>query len=789
MTNFFKNLVTISALSILTTTYLNAQLIEIPFESKTKTSSLIIEGAVTRSEPFIATDGIVYTANEIEISRILKGTDFPDNKVTVITMGGQVGSLLVTWSHFLTLKKGETGVFFLQPTNRPNIEGKGFPNVLMEVYSSSQGFLRYFTDKGKTITIDPFNRYSNIQLQVFDKIAQLTGEVAKTTQQPAIMNLAGEGNCVIYSFEPIKEFQNFKIGADIKVRMETGSYELYQSVVVLEYDTTFFGANIVQNGALELYDGDISSSSSYSLSATDLAPNKLEVKLETVSGFTSLYTIGEQKSFLARVYITIVDPLGNFGVSFDYDAMGQGNLFYDDALQQATRFECVDIDNQVFPFVCPDVVSFTTSTGTDTVAAGVGDVVTIIGSDFGTPSGSIPPAGSSVLFRRVRQIGSPSHEWMLPIQGDYTTWTDTLIRVRVPSFGLEELGGDFSFVHAGTGSVGVIRDGCIDSTVAKLYVKFTAVNEGYLDGSGIPTATPRKLTSRNGEGGYDLYFTTSYDTLNGGTAVPAFKRALTTWRCATGVNFRIKDFADIPAAYLANACKIDYGNMPAGVPSSLIAYTDIDQFDFCAATSTVVWFAYLKKFDLIFNDDYTWYTGESDTVPLNWVDTVDMETTALHELGHAHLLAHSNNPENQMYHLANEYRRDLREDDLCGGKHIVQISAVDTIPSCQPAMQKVPFSECDISTSVIAINGRNLEIIFYPNPATEIIQVEISGEELKEELKYGIFNNLGQIQARGKLTNIFGKNSIGIHSLPKGGLYFVIYEGGFPAGTFKFIKL
>lgn len=775
-------------MSVLTSTYLNAQLIEVSFERKAESSPLIVEGEVTRSEPFTATDGRVYTANEIEINRILKGTDFPENKVTVITMGGQVGSLLVTWSHFLTLKNGEKGVFFLQPTNRPTIEGRGFPNLPMEVYSSSQGFLKYFLDKGKTVAVDPFNRYGDVQTQVFDRVAQLVGEAAKTLNMP---EGDGEGKCVIYSIEPIHEFENFKIGADIKVRTEAGSYKLYQSLVVLEYDTSFFGANIVQSGALELYDGDISSPSSYTLTATDLAPNKLEVKLEVASGFTSLYTIDEQKSFLARVYLAIADPLGNFEVSFDYDAMEQGNLFYDDATQQAKGFECVEIDNEVFPLVCPDVVSFTTSTGTDTVAAGIGDVMTILGSDFGTPSGSIPPAGSSVLFTRTEQNGSPPHEWMLPMPGDYITWTDTLIRVRVPSIGYDSLNAPIvpSFIHAGTGIIGVIRDGCIDTTTSELYVKFSAYTDAYLGAGNIASATARKLTTRNGEGGYDLYFTPTFDTLNGGNAVPAFKRALTTWRCATGVNFRIKDFSEIPPEFQDNACKIDYGTMPAGIPSTQIAYTDIPEVPpFCAGSSTDVWYSYLEKFDLIFGNTVTWHTG-TDMPSINWVDTVDLETTALHELGHAHLLTHSNNKPNLLHWNANQYQWTIPDDDLCGGLHIVQISAVDTLPSCQPAMQKVPFSECDISTNIISILKENIEVEFYPNPTSGFLHIELTENNSSTEFEYKIFNTVGQYLKSGRIDNIIGTNQIDVRTIPSGVSYFVIYENGNALGTFKFIKI
>ena len=213
MTKFFKNLVAILALSILTNSYMNAQLFEIPLAVKIEMATLIVEGEVTKSESYFGTDNEIYTAHEIEISKILKGTEFADRKLTVITLGGEVEGNTTTWSHLLTLEKGEKGVYFLTPTNSPTIgERKGFPDSSFEVFSSLQGFLKYRTSDGKTTAVDPFNEYSDLQEQVFGEVARKTNEVMKPVEQPNSSVESDGEKCIIYSLEPITEFADFSIG-------------------------------------------------------------------------------------------------------------------------------------------------------------------------------------------------------------------------------------------------------------------------------------------------------------------------------------------------------------------------------------------------------------------------------------------------------------------------------------------------------------------------------------------------------------------------------------------------
>lgn len=771
----------------------HAQLYEISFDQRLDQSSLIVEGKVIETKSYRGNDGKIYTANKIQVFSVLKG-NLQNPKITIITLGGTVGSKRETWTNVLTLSKHQTGVFFLTTTHRPLSEEIEDLNNVYEVYSSSQGFLRYSEDKNKIMVAKaPFNHYQKNHLiqNIREKTNQFISISSNQTGNPE--DLTG----VEYSIQNVSVSGNV-VDFDIYVEGLWGSYDLTRSELIIEYDPTVLGSNINSNGIITVTKGTVSNSPNYNLGVGDINPNELSVKIEALNTGFGLYTITNLQEQLIHIQITSPNA-GNPDVKFDEANMQQLSEYLDqnnlsEAFQQVFAIGSVN-DIGGGSSYSPSITGFSPNV----VAAGIGDTVTITGSGFGF-GGTQPPSGSSVLFTKTKQNGATAHDWMLPMPGDYISWTDTEIKVRVPSIGYED--DDLSvlttpttpaFIHAGTGIIGVKtggNNGTIDTSTTQLYVRFSAYTDAYLGTNGA-TATSRKLVSRNGTGGYDLYFTPSFKAFNGGQGIEAFKRALSTWRCATGVNFRIKELANIPSIYQANACKVDYGSMPIGVPATQIAYTYLpDVAPFCASSPTDVWYSYLERFDLVFSDTaiLNWHTTV-DTPAINWTNTIDFETTAVHELGHTHLLTHTNNLPNLMHWLGNEYHRTIPNDDLLGGLYIVQISAVDTIPACQPAMQKVPSSECDITTGLWSIIKDDISVTFYPNPATSIINVEITSNDVKGELKYQISNNIGQLLSSGQLINKTGINSINVQDLPIGILYFTIYVDGIRSNTFKIIKI
>ena len=537
-------------------TFLFAQLYEISLDQKIDESQIIVEGKVVKDEAFIGNDDRIYTAHKIEIQRILKGVNFRGTHLTIVTRGGEIDERITTWSHLLTLREGEAGIFFLQETNQPVPSLRGFPSTNFEVFSSSQGFLKYTEGLGGQVAASPFQKYEDIENSLIKPIALRAGENIK--ELVAGKNKEEGKKCIIYTFEPIlgTAFNPIKIGADIKVRSPQGSFDLFKSLVIVEYDTLFFGSNVASNGTIELYDGDISGMSNYNLTVTDLAANKVEIKLTSIGSANQLFTITEQKSFLARVYLQIANPFGTGIVSFDNDAMEQGNLYYDPSTSTTKPFNCITIENEVFPSACPIILSF----NPPTAAAGVGQqslndppipgVITIVGENFGTPGiNEYKPPHIKLGFTNAGPSGA---DWCFPPERDIISWSEDTIVVRVPSLNED---GDIK-TYSGTGQLLIWNtdEDCFSYSTDSLYVPFAVTNRSNLySPSQTRESILTKMVDANGEGGYDLYFGDNILTLD--SVEQSFERALNTWRCTTKVNMVIKPKSEI--ADLSKACLID----------------------------------------------------------------------------------------------------------------------------------------------------------------------------------------------------------------------------------------
>lgn len=154
---------------------LNAQLYEVKLDEKAEKATLIVEGKVIEKTSFWnAAHTMIYTANKVEVYKAFKGTNVPAT-MEVLTQGGSVGNDYVEASDLLTLEKGNIGTFFCFP-NAINLRSPA-GNVLYDVYSSSQGFLRYDLENNKAFA--PFVEYPDIEGNLYPLLKQKTGRAIK----------------------------------------------------------------------------------------------------------------------------------------------------------------------------------------------------------------------------------------------------------------------------------------------------------------------------------------------------------------------------------------------------------------------------------------------------------------------------------------------------------------------------------------------------------------------------------------------------------------------------------
>jgi hypothetical protein len=242
------------------------------------------------------------------------------------------------------------------------------------------------------------------------------------------------------------------------------------------------------------------------------------------------------------------------------------------------------------------------------IAAGSKEILTINGTGFGSTQGT-----SYVQFKDADDGGL---SWVTPAAGEYISWTDTQIRVEVPT-------------SAGTGQIRVVT-GSTSTSTGSLTVTYNLVNiTGYNSAAYFPT-----LLNDNGSGGYTFTFCTDITT----NANTYFTKSLTEWVCNSDINWYINSTTTtIDAVASDNVNVVRFGVLGSGV----LGETSVWQASCSSNTSWVI-----TEIDMTFSSSANFYYGTGTPGGTQY----DFYTIALHELGHAHLLGHAINTGTMMHY-------------------------------------------------------------------------------------------------------------------------------------------
>ncbi len=753
------------------------QLYEVDFNKKTRNSTFIVEGEVIKSESYYGSDNEIYTANEILVYKTFKGNDVPE-RLTVITLGGTIGNEITTWTHLLELSLGEAGVFFLEPSKRPKPHQLDFSQNFFNVYASSQGFLKYIFDDGKISASAPFEYYANITDDLYETFRQKVG----IPTIYLVPEWEDEEKCITYLFEVSQPNpQSFlELEALVSVKSTQGQFYLHKSSIIAEYNSDVLGGSIIQNEVLEAEYIGISASTNYTVFATDLTAN--QVKIEVVSNTSdafSMFLIGDSYTSLVKLKLTLQE-LADPGFLLDETQMIHNSEYFNPDTERPERFECIRVEGDFeVKIACspPVITSFTTSyLPPDTVRAGTQDTLTIRGMCFDTIKGT-----SEVEFTDANTGPIPVN-WVAPLDGDYVLWSDTLIKVLVPS--VTKTGVPNS---AGTGRFRINRgaSGIVTSTT-DLYIPFAATNHG-TGTFNNPANKSLKIyvPNRNGLGGQSLYYASNFkaDT----SAVNAFERGLEKWRCTTFINYRVQDSTAVPDIF--HAGRIEYDSLPVGAITTLASTGNMTFF--CPDSTGFIPGSERRRFTIKFNSNLNWHTDTLMPTPLP-ANTYDLESRAVHELGHAHLLNHSNNSNDLMYYTdvtpPSEYRRVIEPNDKSGGNYIVQIS-INPPASCPTAMTPLTTANCGGTSNVVDLgNNNSITVTLFPNPTNHELHVLIDDQNLNSVIEFEaeIYNVVGH---RVLLNDINESDTaIDVSALPPGVYILRLNHVGKLVRTFKIIK-
>lgn len=288
------------------------------------------------------------------------------------------------------------------------------------------------------------------------------------------------------------------------------------------------------------------------------------------------------------------------------------------------------------------------SNGNFEVHAGVGDQLSITGTDFGDEPGSVlfPDANSG----GNRYISALAHQ--------IKEWSDKRIVLEVPYL-------------AGTGKIRIDKANG-ESLIGEedVPIRYDHINVQYTDNNGR-RAYETQLTSDNGSGGYHFRFEADFAENAG--ASKAFRSLIDTWACTTGVNFQIGEVTEVDedASDGINIVRFDNGDELGG---RTLAYAR-SRYRGCYQGETIKW--YVNEIEVVVNDDYDWYYGDG----LPGASQFDFETVMLHEIGHTQQLGHVINA-NEVMHFAvgpQQQKRSLSHIDTIGGVFVTDKSTAEAV--------------------------------------------------------------------------------------------------------------
>ncbi len=389
------------------------------------------------------------------------------------------------------------------------------------------------------------------------------------------------------------------------------------------------------------------------------------------------------------------------------------------------------------------ITNFSPTTST----AGTESVLTITGTGFGVNQG---PTGK-VEFRNSNNGGA---SWVAAYDSQIISWSDTEIQVQIPS-------------GAGTGTIRVDPDldASVESattlTISYAQINAVTVNEPI-------TAFRTHHTNRNTTGGMTWQMQTDFDANT--PAKDSFMRALNSWICETNINWEMGSVTtvDVRDREGINIIRFDNGaELSAGVLGVAYSY-------FSSCSNTV----YIAEIDLVFDDGTDWEFGPTNAIS----PKIDFETVSVHELGHAHQLAHVIDPGSAIMHYsvgAGVTNRILSANDIAGGID-VQSRSTTIVPNCtfDGAMTNIACPTASIADELL-----NESITLYPNPAKGKITIQNNQYiSLEKATIYDVSGRLIITKDISKPENLF----LNIDQLSQG-IYFINIQSNNASATKKFI--
>lgn len=473
--------------------------------------------------------------------------------------------------------------------------------------------------------------------------------------------------------------------------------------VLINYNELAFGSNILLNSNLEFIPSNsFIDNSNYSIEIEDYDSNSflLRIASEHSDDPSLLIDLSENSTKIGKLIMEIEDCNESIGLSLSKPQADTKQVHFTGNYPiPFENYSPVNLSSENNSNSCecePKVTSFFP----ETIPAGTGDILTIVGEDFG----DFNFATSVVTFNDGDGIGS---DRMTSGPADIVSWVDDEIQIKVPS---TDRNNTFMRMPAASGKIAVGNScGLSDDSEETLIIPYAIFN---LRPS--IAATPIKATvATNDSESMCFYYS---DKVPDWVKIQ-FEIALNDWCIETSVNFSIAGITG------NNDSKVDKENVisflqPDG--AGLGATTNISfsyySNNFCTEDESGVMF---KELDMQI------ISGLSNP---SIQDESEMRERIKHEIGHMLMLNHSRSGNTEFQHLMHPEGNafgDIKSQDSEGANLVFANSQAIVAPSCGfPLGSGSCNADCS-PNSVSEVYKVSNSLETFPNPTTKTTTVLI----------------------------------------------------------------
>jgi len=422
---------------------------------------------------------------------------------------------------------------------------------------------------------------------------------------------------------------------DVFAKTNTSGLYFDNCLIRLQYNTASFGSNMMASGNATITKGASFNSATYlnpNTNFIDKTPNTLGI----------LFGTDFSQSVFNRTLLTTTDKIllhiklkiQNCGQAADLQFVDASIVsdysFYtttaNAAFSAGNGFDNTTYNSPANNLLCAVIVdNFNTP-----IQGGIGSVFTINGFNFGSTRGN-----GKVRFRNANARNFPFLNGL--DDEDYLSWTDTQIRIKLPSSTI--LAGGVN--NPGSGAF-IVKNNAGDSAVTNASISPLKIDYSIEIGLVGTSKFKVNIKNANGSGGYTIRLDTSISKYpdRKGCVIKAMK----DWRCLSGVNLILgTDANNFP---LANDDVTTIAFTPT-LQSTQIAFTQLNK-NSCIASGTVV---VIPDFDIRVTrqNNYLYDTTGTMNLPAGWVYFYEVIT---HEIGHGLGLLHIIDVNSIMYRTA-----------------------------------------------------------------------------------------------------------------------------------------